>query len=295
MDGAARARYNARVLGERVTVQAGEPGSPARLDATFGALRLERGPRWSPAMFDAARPAVALVGSRAAPRAVMEQAFALGRDAAAAGWLVVSGGALGVDGAAHRGALAGGGPTAVVLGSGLDRLYPARHVSLFATVVEQGGALLSMFDDGLGPRAATFVSRNRLIAGLADVIVVVGAERGSGSLHTARFAVGLGRRLAAVPGTAGTDALIAAGAACIEDAGELPAIAAGRVRAAARRALCEVEATVVAALDPDTPRPAATVAAATGLAIPLAAGVLVALEHAGWVIAAPAGFRRARA
>ena len=88
----------------------------------------------------------------------------------------MSGGAIGVDGAAHRGALAGGGRTTVVLGSGIDVLYPARHAPLFAAVVAAGGALVSMFPLGMQPTRATFPRRNSLIAALADSVIVVDAD-----------------------------------------------------------------------------------------------------------------------
>lgn len=233
--------------------------------------------------------AVAIVGSRAASRGVLARAFALGRDAAAAGVAVVSGGAIGVDAAAHAGANAGGGGTVVVLGTGLDVLYPQRHRGLFAEVVARGGALVSSFPDDAPPRRAHFVQRNAVIAALADLVVVVGAEAASGSLHTARAAAGLGRRLAATPGTTGTDALLAAGAALVETGDDLLAALDGRTRAAARRALDPDEAAVVAALDPVRPRTAAHVAAAIGRGHLDTVALLGELELAGWVVPTAGG------
>ena len=129
---------------------------------------------------------------------------------------MVSGGALGIDTAAHAGALDAGAATTVVLGSGVDVLYPDRNRALFAAVVDRGGALVSTFPMGAQPRPGQFVARNRIIAALADVVVVVSAGPASGSLHTARHAAALGRRLAAVPGSPGTQALLTAGAALVE-------------------------------------------------------------------------------
>lgn len=161
-------------------------------------------------------PAVAVVGARAATSDAMARAHAIGKHLAVAGVHVVSGGAIGIDGAAHRGALAGGGTTTVVLGSGIDVLYPARHAKLFEHVVAQGGALVSMFPAGLSPRPGTFVQRNPLISALADVVVVVEADVRSGSLSTARAARKQQRLVCAWPGSRGTDRLLGQGAAIVE-------------------------------------------------------------------------------
>ena len=161
-------------------------------------------------------PAVAVVGARAATGVGMARAHAIGKHLAAAGVHVVSGGAIGIDGAAHRGALAGGGTTTVVLGSGIDVLYPARHAKLFEQVVAQGGALVSMFPAGLTPRPGTFVQRNPLISALADLVVVVEADVRSGSLSTARAARKQQRLVCAWPGSRGTDRLLGQGAAIVE-------------------------------------------------------------------------------
>ncbi|MDQ3370837.1 MAG: DNA-protecting protein DprA, partial [Myxococcota bacterium] len=130
-------------------------------------------------------PAIAVVGSRAASGDGMERATQLAQHLAHRGVHVVSGGALGIDGAAHRGALAGGGTTTVVLGTGVDVPYPRRHAPLFAQVVAHRGGLLSMLPDGTEPRPHTFPQRNGLIAALADAVVVVEADVRSGSLSTA--------------------------------------------------------------------------------------------------------------
>lgn len=175
-------------------------------------------------------PAVAIVGARAASGRAMDRAHALGRHLAGRGVQVVSGGALGIDGAAHRGALAGGGHTVVVLGSGVDVAYPARHAGLFDQIVASGGALVSMFPLGMQPRRGSFVERNALIAALADAVVVIEADVRSGSLSTAAAARKQGRIVAAYPGSPGCQRLIASGAALVEEVADVVAILDGRPR-----------------------------------------------------------------
>lgn len=160
---------------------------------------------------------MAIVGSRAASGVGMERAHRLARHLAARGIHVVSGGALGIDGAAHRGALAAGGRTTVVLGGGVDVAYPRRHAALFRQVLERGGSLVGLWPDGTQPRRGTFPQRNPLIAALADAVIVVEADVASGSLSTARAAQELGRVVAAWPGSRGCERLLAAGAAIVED------------------------------------------------------------------------------
>lgn len=189
-------------------------------------------------------PAVAVVGTRAASAAGMARAHAIGKHLAAAGVHVVSGGALGIDGAAHRGALAGGGTTTVVLGSGVDVLYPARHARLFHQILAQGGALVSLLPAGTHPRRGTFTQRNPLISALADIVVVVEAAIQSGSLSTARAAATQGRLVAAWPGSRGTDRLLAAGAALVEAPEDVTAALAGAPRYPAPVALDPIAARV---------------------------------------------------
>jgi DNA processing protein len=160
----------------------------------------------------------------------MDRAHALARHLAARGVQVVSGGALGVDGAAHRGALAGHGATTVVLGSGLDVLYPVRHAPLFRAVLVQGGTLAGMLGDGTAPRAGTFPQRNKLIAALADVVIVVEADVRSGSLSTAAAGRRFGRTVAAWPGSRGCERLLADGAAIIESESDAELALAGTPR-----------------------------------------------------------------
>jgi len=158
----------------------------------------------------------------------MTRAHAIARHLAHRGVQVVSGGALGIDGAAHRGALAGQGGTTVVLGTGIDVAYPVRHAPLFEQVVASGGAVVSQFPPGTQPRRFTFVARNKVIAALADVAIVVEADVRSGSLSTAKAARDLGRLVCAWPGSAGCERLIASGAATVESLDDVDAALAGQ-------------------------------------------------------------------
>ncbi|HEX8858624.1 MAG TPA: DNA-processing protein DprA, partial [Actinomycetes bacterium] len=143
----------------------------------------------------------AIVGGRKASALRRATARSLAAGLVASGICVVSGGAIGVDAAAHAGALDGGGHTVVVLGCGLDVPYPRRNVELFRRVREAGGTLLAEHPPGAKPLAANFVPRNRLIAALAGAVVVVEAAPGSGSLATARAAGTRGHgQVLAVPG-----------------------------------------------------------------------------------------------
>jgi DNA processing protein len=170
---------------------------------------------------------LAIVGARAASMAGCRLARGLAASSARQGFTIVSSGALGIDAAAHRGALDAGGVTFAVLGCGVDVIYPDRHAALFADVAAAGG-LISEYPPGTQPRGGQFPARNRIIAALAGTVVVVEAGLRSGALITAGLATALGRRLLAVPGSPGTDELIATGAALpVGDADELASILAG--------------------------------------------------------------------
>jgi DNA processing protein len=144
--------------------------------------------------------ALAIVGSRNATAQGMRNADAFARSIAAAGVCVVSGMALGIDAAAHRGALAGHGSTIAVLGNGIDITYPHRNAELLARVFAEG-LVLSEFPLATPPLAANFPRRNRIISGLARGCLVVEAALPSGSLITARSAVDMGRDVFAIPGS----------------------------------------------------------------------------------------------
>ncbi len=145
------------------------------------------------------RPALAIVGTRAATPRGLAVAEGLARDLAAAGWVIVSGLARGIDGAAHRGALAAGGVTVAIMGTGIDRTFPAGHAGLRRRIETQG-CVLSELPDGAPPLRYHFPRRNRLIAGLAQGVVVVEAPLRSGALLTAYLALDLCREVFAVPG-----------------------------------------------------------------------------------------------
>jgi DNA processing protein len=138
--------------------------------------------------------------------------------------VVVSGLALGIDAAAHRGALNGGGITVAVMGTGVDIVYPAAHGVLAEAIVAGGGALVSQFPDGTAPRRHNFPARNYTMAALSDVVVVVEAAEGSGALITAEAALDLHKEVMAVPGSVfsplsvGTHGLIRDGAALVQNA-----------------------------------------------------------------------------
>jgi len=146
-------------------------------------------------------PQLAVVGSRNASRPGLDNARAFSRSLAAGGFVITSGLALGIDGAAHQGALEVDGRTVAVLGTGLQCLYPRRHARLAAQIVEQGSALVSELPLDCPPHAGNFPRRNRIISGLSVGVLVVEASPSSGSLITARLAAEQGREVYAIPGS----------------------------------------------------------------------------------------------
>lgn len=191
----------------------------------------------------AARDSVAVVGSRHPTPQGLDNARSFARDLGERGWTVVSGLAMGIDGAAHEGAMDTPGGTVGVIGCGPDIVYPARHRSLYERITERG-LLLSEFAPGTPPRPGHFPQRNRLIASLARGTLVVEAALQSGSLVTARLALEVGADVFAIPGSIhspqskGCHALIQQGARLVESAedviGELTAMPGlSGVRAAA--------------------------------------------------------------
>lgn len=173
-----------------------------------------------------ARPQIAIVGSRNASPAGLATARAFAGDLAAAGFVITSGMALGIDGMAHEGALAAGGQTIAVLGCGADLAYPRRHTALAARIRGQG-CIVSTLLPGTPPLAHNFPLRNRIISGLVLGVLVVEAAPDSGSLITARFAAEQGREVFAIPGSIhaptarGCHQLIREGATLIETSAQL--------------------------------------------------------------------------
>lgn len=183
--------------------------------------------------------AVAVVGARRASHVGLEVARELGRGLAALGVTVISGMALGIDGAAHTGALDGGGATIAVLGCGVDVCYPPRHQALRARILARG-CLVSEDPPGSEPVTWRFPRRNRLIAALCVAVVVVEAGERSGALSTARHAADLGREILAVPGsvasesTRGSNRLIRDGATPLLGLDDLVAAVPGLAVGAAK-------------------------------------------------------------
>jgi DNA processing protein len=172
------------------------------------------------------RPALAIVGARAATRGALGRTRRMARELAARGLTIVSGLARGVDAEAHRGALEAGGVTVAVLAGGIDRVYPPEHRALAAEIAERG-AVVGEMPLRTPPRRELFPLRNRVISGLARGVLVVEARRRSGSLITVRHALAQGREVFVVPGSvdgpfaAGSNRLLRDGARAVSDAAEL--------------------------------------------------------------------------
>ncbi|MGH9971175.1 MAG: DNA-processing protein DprA [Pyrinomonadaceae bacterium] len=146
------------------------------------------------------QPCIAIVGSRRCSTYGQNAALMLGRDLAQRGVTVISGFARGIDAAAHRGALEGGGRTVAVLGTGINQVYPRDHKKLADEILGRGGAALTQFPLGTPPVSENFPYRNRIISGLSLGVVVIEAAENSGSLITARLAIEQNREVFAVPG-----------------------------------------------------------------------------------------------
>ena len=258
-----------------------------------------------------AGPFAAVVGSRRASRAGLEAARLLAGGLARAGVTVVSGFARGIDAAAHRAAVDEGEPTVAVLGCGVDVCYPPEQGKLLGELLARG-AVVSEFRMGTEPLAQNFPVRNRVIAGMVPLVLVVEAAQKSGSLITARLAADYGRDVAAVPGPivglacTGTNALLKDGAILVRSVEDLlveipgldPFRAAGAVAGAAagpggresRAAAARLDpdaASLLAALDADDPRDPDTLSRTTGLTPARLAAAIVALELEGLAEALP--------
>ncbi|MBV9950460.1 MAG: DNA-protecting protein DprA [Acidimicrobiia bacterium] len=238
-------------------------------------------------------PRVAVVGTRRCTRYGFDVAGELGRELAAAGMQVVSGLALGIDGAAHQGALdAAAAPPVAVVGSGVDVVYPQRHRRLWEQIAA-AGSILSECPLGTPPEAWRFPARNRIIAALADAVVVVESAGSGGSMYTVEEALARDRPVLAVPGSvqsrasAGTNKLLAEGAGVVRDANDVLA-AMGLPQRPRRRARKDAApragpaGAVLRALRAG-PGTLDSLTSATGLALGPLSVAVAELEAAGWV------------
>jgi DNA processing protein len=239
------------------------------------------------------RMAVAIVGARRPTDPGLRIARRLGRFAAASGLAVVSGMALGIDAAAHGGALDAGGITVAVLGCGTDIAYPRRHRGLYERILDHGLAV-SEYPPGTAPAPWRFPARNRLIAALAGTLVVVEARARSGALITADHALDIGRDVVAVPGAAGsaaaagTNGLIKAGAGLVEDEADL-ATWLGVDPPSGPNPPADPDARAVLAALADGSAYADDLARTVSLGTGSAAALLSRLELEGWVVRDGAG------
>jgi DNA processing protein len=242
------------------------------------------------------RTAVAIVGARSCSAYGAQVTRELARQLAAAGVVVVSGLARGIDGEAHRGALEGGGLTVAVLGCGIDRDYPRSHADL-ARRIAQDGLVVSEYAPGVEPAPWRFPARNRILAGLCHATVVVEARERSGALITADFALELGRDVFAVAGeitsglSAGTNDLLRQGAAPLLSADDvLGALGLEPAPPPASVALSPAAGAVLAAAR-DGPRGADELARAACIESAEAAAALVELELAGLLTSSDGVYR----
>ncbi|MEW9555240.1 DNA-processing protein DprA [Nonomuraea sp. NPDC050783] len=249
---------------------------------------------------------VAVVGARSATAYGVHTAAEFGAGLSESGWAVVSGGAFGVDGAAHRGALAAGTPTVAVLACGVDICYPSSHDALFAAIRDQG-VIVSECPPGVHPTRARFLIRNRLIAALSRGTVVVEAALRSGALNTATHALTLNRHLAAVPGPVtsrmsdGCHRLLRERKAiCVTSPEEMIDLVGvlgddlaphSRAPAVARDKLNDVTKRVLDAVPARGGAGPATIAVAAGVGLDAALSALGGLAAAGYIERAPDGWR----
>jgi DNA processing protein len=174
-----------------------------------------------------ASPKIGIVGTRKASSLGKQIAENISRELSASGIIIVSGLAMGIDTAAHTGAINGGTETVAVLGNGIDKIYPAQNENLGRKIIEDGGAVISEYGPGEPSYKNYFIQRNRIISGLSDAIVVIEAPEKSGALSTARFAAEQGRTVFVIPGPVnhpnyvGSHALIRDGAILVTGATDI--------------------------------------------------------------------------
>ncbi|WP_028773378.1 DNA-processing protein DprA [Shewanella waksmanii] len=253
------------------------------------------------------QPSIAIVGSRAVSRSGCETSYQLSKALATEGYLVTSGMAAGIDGAAHQAALDIEGATAAILGTGVDIVYPKRHNSLYNSLLASG-CVVSEFWPGTKPYAGNFPKRNRIISGMSLGTVVIEANRKSGSLITARLAMEQGREVFAVPGNIldgyhqGCHDLIKQGAKLVDGVAdiieEITTLSQSHLEELHRRhhigeeIACDLPfAPLLASVGYET-TPLDVVVEHSGKTIELVLEQMLELELQGWVSAVPGGYIR---
>jgi DNA processing protein len=292
---------SARVLGVRLVVADDPewPGGLSDLGAHGPAALWVRG---DPGVL-VTGPSVALVGCRAATAYGEQVAAELADGLVSCGMAVHSGGAYGIDGMAHRAALAADGTTAAVMAGGVDRLYPAGHHDLLSRIAARG-AVISELPCGTSPSRWRFLQRNRILAAITAATVVVEAGHRSGALNTAGHAAALGRPLGVVPGpvtspaSAGCHRLLReGGAACVTGADDVRQLVAPTLDLggdAGPMRLPPEQMRVLDALSSRRPRDEAVIASSSGLSVERVAGVLAVLELDGRAVEREGGWLRGR-
>ncbi|MGY6275967.1 DNA-processing protein DprA [Methylomonas sp. MgM2] len=246
------------------------------------------------------RPQIAMVGSRNPSMLGVRTAVEFAEALSAAGFVITSGMALGIDAASHQGALTVGGCTIAVAGTGLDRVYPARHKQLATDIVVKG-ALVSEFPLGTSAKAGHFPRRNRIISGLCQGLLVVEAAQQSGSLITAKLALEQNREVFAIPGSIhnplarGCNALIRQGAKLVEtvedifeELGQYNQIYKGTETQINQTEL-DLEQQNLLKLIPYSPITVDNLVRESGLSVEIVSSMLLVLELQGYIAAADGG------
>jgi DNA processing protein len=278
----------------------GDPQWPARIDDLGVHAPTLLWARGDPKGLAADVPAVAIVGARAATSYGSHVAAELAAELAGSGITIVSGAAYGIDGAAHRAALGAGGQTVALLAGGVDRPYPTGHSALIDAIAGAGGVIAET-PCGTAPTKWRFLARNRIIAALSDVTVVVEAGARSGSLNTAAHAAALGRSLGAVPGpvtsaaSAGCHRMLREfDAVCITGAGDvLELLGVGSSPLGVDEGHTGAVSRVLDALSTRVSRGVIEIARRSGLSEPDAEALLGIAALSGDALRADDGWRRA--
>ncbi|MDH2442731.1 DNA-processing protein DprA [Amnibacterium sp. CER49] len=302
---ALRAFRNAAHLGARLVLP-GDADWPDRLGDLGHHTPIALWCLGAPERLTAVQRSIALVGARASSGYGERLATEASAGLADRGFAIVSGAAYGIDGVAHRAALASGGTTIAVLAGGLDRFYPAGHVQLLTRIAREG-AVVAELPPGFAPTRWRFLQRNRVIAALAQATVVIEAGARSGSLNTAAHAGSIGRPVGAAPGSvfsatsAGCHRLLREfGAVCVRDAADMAELVTGPGEQVPLeglhldRAGDPTEQRVLDALT-GRPRPVVEIARGSGLSVADALGALGMLQLTGAARETTGGWARGRA